>query len=181
MTKSVLHVDAPREHVYRILSDYESLPQWLPGCRRCTVLAAEGNCTDVQLVIQNMKTVTMELRFEAEPGQYIRFALTKSKDIRGYSGEYRLMDAANDSGTVILNEVEMDAGALVPRFMMDRMVKSALEGMGKALQAQARKYARSGAHTIVTGAAARKRKRRMLRIARTDAGTKIWYMGKVFK
>jgi hypothetical protein len=49
------------------------------------------------------------------------------------------MDSADGGGTVMIAELEIDAGAMAPKFLVDRMVKKALDETGNALK----KYVKS--------------------------------------
>jgi ribosome-associated toxin RatA of RatAB toxin-antitoxin module len=182
MNKAVVNVAYPRELVYRILTDYAAYTEWLPGCRSSKILSSEGSRTDIETVVEGMKTLTMELRFEVQPLESLRFVMTKGKELKSYSGEYRLMDAANGKGSVIITEVEMDAGAMVPKFMMDRMVRKVLDDMGKALQERVKACsAMAVAETSKQQTKTPTRRRRILQIASTASGPRIWYLGKIYR
>jgi ribosome-associated toxin RatA of RatAB toxin-antitoxin module len=183
MIKSVINVEASREQVYSVLVDYNAWTTWVPGCQTCTITSSNGNRTEADLVLSGMKTIALGMRFEADENQSLRFELTKSKDLKSYAGVYRLMDAASGSGTVVITELEMDAGALVPKFMLDRVVRKSLDDMGKALQGRVKKKAAAApvaAAPAGAPAARKKRARRILQISRTAAGYRVWYMGKVY-
>jgi ribosome-associated toxin RatA of RatAB toxin-antitoxin module len=187
MIKSVMNVEASREQVYSVLVDYDAWTAWVPGCQTCKITSSNGNRTEADLVLSGMKTISLSMRFEAEENQSLRFELTKSKDLKSYSGVYRLMDAASGSGAVVITELEMDAGAMAPKFMLDKLVRKSLDDMGKALQSRVKAKAaaapvaavparaRAGAPT-----ARKKRSRRILQISRTAAGYRVWYLGKVY-
>jgi hypothetical protein len=181
MIKSVLNLDAARGLTYRILTDYAAYSSWVPGCSRSTVLSSDGTRAQTELVLAGMKTVTVVLAFDAAENLGIRFELVRSADLKDYRGEYRLMDAANGKGTVLISEVEMDAGTMVPRFMLDRMIRKALEDMGKALQARVKTVQAEPA--IPEGPAHGShlnRPRRLLQIANTASGIRIWYLGRLY-
>jgi ribosome-associated toxin RatA of RatAB toxin-antitoxin module len=180
MTKSVLNLAYPRELIYKILSDYAAYQEWLPGCRSSKILNENGSTTDVETVVEGMKTLTMELRFESSPHDVLRFSMLKCKELKAYSGEYRLMDAANNKGTVVICEVEMDAGAMVPKFMMDRMIRKVLEEMGQALQVRVKAFSALAVSSGPKKSDDKKRRRRILQIANTPSGPRIWYVGKVY-
>jgi len=184
MIKSVINVEASREQVYSVLVDYDGWTSWVPGCRTCTITSSNGNRTEADLVLSGMKTIALSMRFEAEENQSLRFELTKSKDLKSYAGVYRLMDAASGSGAVVITELEMDAGAMVPKFMLDKVVRKSLDDMGKALQARVKSKAAAApvAAAAPAGAPAerKKRARRILQISRIKAGYRVWYMGKVY-
>src|SRR5262245_53521045 len=180
MIKSVLHLAHPRDQVYDVLANFGEYQHWFPGCTRSKVVASDGNRTDIATTVGGMKTVHMEVRFEEEPCERIRFNMTKGKDFKTYAGEHRLLDAANGQGTVIITEVDMDAGALVPRFMLDHVVRRALDEIGQCLDARVKTAFAGEASRSARRAESRKKRRRILQIANTANGTRIWYMGKVY-
>lgn len=182
MIKSVLNVNAARDVVFRILADYGAYASWVPGCARSTVLSTTGTRAETELVLEGMKTITVVLAFDATENQGVRFELVKSADLKNYRGEYRLMDAASGGGTVVIAEIEMDAGAMVPRFMVDRIVKKALEDMGKALHARVKSAPPQVEAAAAAGHGGHKRKRRrVLQIANTPTGPRIWYVGRLYE
>lgn len=134
MIKAVINVAAPRYHVYQVLTDYEKYKQWLPNCTGSVIASREGNRVDTDITVNMMKTVTMGLRFESDGAHSLTFSLLKSSDLKGYSGSYRLMDAADGVGTVVITEMDLDAGGMVPRFMVDRMAKKSIDDTGNALR-----------------------------------------------
>ncbi len=186
MIKAVINVPAPRHQVYAVLTEYDKYEAWLPGCKEAKITAKNGSSTDAEITISSMKTMTMALRFEADGSQGLTFRLLRSSDLKGYSGSYRLMDAADGNGTVVITEMELDAGAMVPKFMVDRMAKKSIDDTGAALREYLKKLPPSAAPPSTVGAAPaaqpaavkRKRARRILRVTKTGEGIKIWYMGR---
>jgi carbon monoxide dehydrogenase subunit G len=181
MIKALFNVEASRQSVYSILTDYASYAKWIPGCERCAILSASGNVTDTHIVINSMKRMELQLRFEAEPLQSLRFRMTKGKDLKGYSGTYRLMSATDQKGTVIIAELEIDAGFMAPKFMVDRVAAKALQDTGQALQ----KYLSSGDAGRVSAIAVKqadkeskpRRNKSILRVVQTSSGYNIRLFG----
>lgn len=186
MIKAVINVPAPRHQVYAVLTEYDKYEAWLPGCKEARVTAQNGSSTDAEITIASMKTMSMALRFEADGSQSLTFRLLRSSDLKGYSGSYRLMDAADGNGTVVITEMELDAGAMVPKFMVDRMAKKSIDDTGAALREYLKKLPpaalapAAGTAPAKPPAAATKRKRarRILRVTKTGQGINVWYMGR---
>lgn len=187
MIKAVINVPAPRHQVYAVLTEYDKYEAWLPGCKEARITAQNGSSTDTEITIASMKTMSMALRFEADGSQGLTFRLLRSSDLKGYSGSYRLMDAADGNGTVVITEMELDAGAMVPKFMVDRMAKKSIDDTGVALREYLKKLPPPAAPAPAAGAAPakpaatatkRKRARRVLRVTKTGQGINIWYMGR---
>jgi ribosome-associated toxin RatA of RatAB toxin-antitoxin module len=182
MIKAVFNIEAPREQVFTVLSDYPSYKAWVPGCEQSTVTSSNGASSDTEIVVNSMKKMTLGLRFEAVPTQVLNFKMISGKDIKAYSGAYRLMDSADGQGTVVVAELEIDAGPMAPKFIVDRMVKKTLDETGASL----RKYVKSlpaAAPTVrvVTPVATGRRLRHVIRVMKTAEGHRIWYAGHNFR
>jgi len=184
MIKAVINVPAPRQMVYSVLTDYAGYRNWVPGCEQCTVLSQSGNSADTQIVVSSMKRIEMSLRFEAQPVQSLSFRMVKGKDVKAYSGTYRLMDATDGKSTVLIAELEIDVGMMVPRFMVDRISKKMIDDTGSALRKHMQTVTIPTAAAQAAKAAARearpRRARRLLRITRTAAGYQIWLQGETY-
>ncbi len=185
MIKAVIHVAAPREQVFGVLADYARYKDWVPGCERCNVTSASGNTSDTEIVINSMKRIELGVRFEAQPSQALSFRMTKGKELRAYSGTYRLMDSTDGTGTVVIAELEIEVGMMVPKFMVDKMTRKMMDDTGVAL----RKYMQTAppvaaparrAPARPTAEAKRRRARRIVRVTKTAAGYDVWLMGESF-
>lgn len=181
MIKAVINLEAPREQVFSILTDYPHYNQWLPGCEKSDIVGSSGGTVDADIVINSMKRMKMGLRFEAQPTQSLNFRMISGKDMKSYAGSYRLMDAADGRGTVIITEMEIDAGAMVPRFMVDRIAKKTIDDTGTALRAYLKKMPSQAAVRAEapprTAEARPRRARRILQVVRTADGYRLWMMG----
>jgi carbon monoxide dehydrogenase subunit G len=187
MIKSVINVAAPRQQVFGILSDYANYRQWVPGCEQCKVVSSNGNASDIEITINSMKRIELGVRFEAHPAQALSFRMTRGKELKAYSGTYRLMDSTDGGGTVVIAELEIDVGMMVPKFMVDKMTRKMMDETGVAL----RKYIQSAPRAAVSAAAAatarpgaadgkHRRARNILRVTKTPAGYSVWLMGETF-
>ena len=79
-----------------------------------------------------MKRVNLVLRYDAAPDQLLKFEMV-SGELKGYTGSYKLMNATEGSGTVVSTELEMDAGPMAPKFIVDRLVKKIVESTNDAI------------------------------------------------
>ena len=86
MIKSVINVQAPPEHVFKVLTDYARYQEWIPGCEKCTVTSQNGNVSDTEIIVNGMKRIEMALRFDAHPPTALSFRMTRGKDMKSYAG-----------------------------------------------------------------------------------------------
>lgn len=180
MIKAVIKVVAPRQDVFNVLIDFARYTRWVPGCDRCDIVKAGENTTDVDVAINGVKRMELGLRFEWEPTHSLRFRMTHGKDIKGYSGTYRLMDSADRKSTVLMAELEIDGGFMAPQFMVDRIATKVLEDTGESLSKYVLSIGQRPA-TAAPGAGSevkKKRDKRIVRLVSTPAGYSLWLFGK---
>jgi carbon monoxide dehydrogenase subunit G len=185
MIKAVINVDAPASHVFNILTDFPRYKEWIPGCEQCVVTAQDGTTTDANIVVNGMKRIELGLRFIAEPPQVLSFKMLKGKDIKSYSGTYRLMDAVDGKGTVVIAELEIDAGFMVPKFMVDKISRKMIDDTGAALRSRVSTVQFTGASSgspIKQPAvhAKPRRAKRILRVNKVPSGYSVWLLGESF-
>ncbi|HWC95870.1 MAG TPA: SRPBCC family protein [Candidatus Sulfopaludibacter sp.] len=179
MIKAVINVDAPRQQVFSALAGFAQYAEWVPSCEQCEVLAVNGSLTDVRVVMNSAKRIDVGLRFEASPTQLLKFWMIKGTDIKRYAGTYRLMDAADQKGTVVIAELDVDAGFMAPRFLVDGMTSRALRDTGEALKKFVRTMSATetvAAQGTVDGDLAIRRKP-LVRIVKTPLGYRTWLFG----
>ena len=136
MTKSVFQIDAPKDRLYGIIADFQRWNEWFPGCKEAKIVTDKGNTKQVELTLASIKTLTMGLEFDLTPTQLINFRKYSGKDVKEYAGSFRLMNASDGAGTVVMGEMEMDAGSLVPKFMVGKIMEKSLAQTAEALKAR---------------------------------------------
>lgn len=192
MTKSVFQIDAPRDRLYGIISDFGRWSEWFPNCKEARIVGDKGNSKQVEITLNVVKTITMGLEFDLTPTQLINFRKYSGKDVKDYVGSFRLMNASDGAGTVVMGEMEMDAGAMVPKFMVGRMMEKSLAQTAEALKLRVNtapptpKYetgepaaAAAGPGTAASTAnGTPARRKRMVHVIRSGEGYRVWLMGK---
>ncbi|MCU1330359.1 MAG: hypothetical protein JWN34_5729 [Bryobacterales bacterium] len=139
MVQVVNQVGSPRPVVFGVLTDFENYPAWVPDCEQAVITSKDENVTNVDITMNGMKKVTLSVQFQCEKDEFIRFQLAgQSSDVKTYSGTYRLRNAEGDGGTVVVAELDVDAGLLVPQMLVDSMVKKSLKESGSALNSYAK-------------------------------------------
>jgi hypothetical protein len=106
-----------------------------------------------------------------------------------------LMNASDGAGTVVMGEMEMDAGSLVPKFMVGKIMEKSLAQTAEALKARIAtappgpvfETAEAVAVPTAPGAAAavapapqvvRARRKRIVHVIQSGNGYRVWLMGK---
>jgi len=190
LTKGVFQIDASRPRLFGIIADFVHWPDWFPGCKETKILVDKGSSLQVELTLSSIKTITMGLEFDLSPVQSINFRKFSGKDVKDYVGSFRLMNASDGAGTVVVGEMDMDAGAMVPKFMVGRMMEKSLNQTAEALKARVRTAPPTPQYEEAEAAAAPgvaeagapgarpARRKRVLHVVQTAEGYRVWVMGK---
>lgn len=195
MTKSVFQIDASKDRLFGIIADFARWSEWFPGCKEAKIVADKGNSKQVEITLASVKTITMGLEFDLTPTQLINFRKYSGKDVKEYCGSFRLMNASDGAGTVVMGEMEMDAGAMVPKFMVGRIMEKSLAQTAEALKQRvntappgpkfetaepvAAAAAAGGAGAgVVTAPSVPARRKRMVHVIQSGEGYRVWLMGK---
>ena len=194
MTKAVFQIDAPKDRLFSIIADFPRWSEWFPGCKEAKVVSDKGNTMQVELTLASIKTLTLGLEFDLTPTQLINFRKYSGKDVKEYAGSFRLMNASDGADTVVMGEMEMDAGSLVPKFMVGKIMEKSLGQTAEALKARVLtappgpvfESAEAAAPPAAPGAAAAAapahvapiRRKRMVHVIQSGKGYRVWLMGK---
>jgi len=184
MIKAVINVPAPRAAVFQVLSDFPRYKEWVPGCDSCVVNSQSGNTTETTITISSMKRIELGVRFDAQPDSALAFKMIKGKDLKSYSGTYRLMDAADGTGTVVIAELEIDVGMMAPKFMVDKVTRKMMDDTGVAIRSHIQKLGIKAWPAAAKPAAIMRptkthRARRLLRVTKTSTGYSVWLFGEM--
>jgi carbon monoxide dehydrogenase subunit G len=136
MTKSVFQIDAPKDRLFGIMADFERWSEWFPGCKEAKIVTDMRTSLQVQITLFSVKTITMGLEFNLTPTELIIFRKYSGEDVKHYCGSFRLTNASDGVGTVVMCEMEMDAGTMVPKFMVGRIMETSLAQTAEALKAR---------------------------------------------
>ncbi len=134
-TKAIL-IEAPIEKVFRIITDYEKYPEFLPEVKKIQISARSGNQVEVQHEVAMIKTVRYTLRLTEDKPSRVSWSLVKGELMRQNQGSW-LLEAQGDGRTQATYSIEMTFGPLVPRAIVNALVETSLPKMLSAFKARA--------------------------------------------
>jgi ribosome-associated toxin RatA of RatAB toxin-antitoxin module len=187
LTKSVFQIDASKDRLFEIIADFNRWSEWFPSCKEAKIVTDKGATVQVELTLASVKTITMGLEFDLTPTQLINFRKYSGKDVKEYAGSFRLMNASDGAGTVVMGEMEMDAGSMVPKFMVGKIMEKSLAHTAPVTS----KYASAevaaaapagGVPGAAPGVGAAQplpvRRKRMVHVLQSADGYRVWVMGR---
>jgi uncharacterized protein YndB with AHSA1/START domain len=184
MIKNTVYIPASRERVFSALTAFPRYPEWVPNCEQCTVLSSSGTTTTVEMLINVTRRIRMSVRFEGEPEQMLQFEMISGKDLKKYSGLYRLVTAVDGAGTVLFTDLDIEVASM-PRFLTDSAAKKSLDKGALSLKKFVEKLVRAEDTASIAAPVAAEprtplRARRLLQIVKQTKCYRVWFMGEAF-
>ncbi|MEM7585712.1 MAG: SRPBCC family protein [Acidobacteriota bacterium] len=163
------HLDASREVVYDIVSDYERYRAWIPNLAESQLLTQEGDISiaEFRAPLWSERSVTLELVHT--PPSTISFQQIDSIGRPSVSGYWRLEEA--DSGVIV--QARLRVATPFFQFGSRRRLHTELQLTLDALGARQRELSTGRG----SGGSAR---RKVLEIIRQADGLKLWYLGETY-
>lgn len=182
LEKSV-RIAASKESVFRVISDYERYPDWMPDMLRSKVISREGSRTVCAFNVGGLKRINYTLELEHQEYDAIRFRQVTG-DLRHYQGMWRLESPPDASETLVVCRMEIDPGLPVPGWIVKRTIAKQLSDNLQALK----KRAESGIADAVPEEVEHRpldqkeiskgEREKILEVVRRGQAFEIWFMGK---
>jgi coenzyme Q-binding protein COQ10 len=134
-TRSI-DIKAPVEKVFRIISDYERYPEFLPEVKRVSTSDRSGNRVKVHYEVEVIKRIKYTLELSEEPPHRVRWSFVEGELMRDNRGSW-LLEAAGPDQTRATYSIEMALGPLVPKAIVKALVETSLPKMLEAFKKRA--------------------------------------------
>jgi coenzyme Q-binding protein COQ10 len=134
-TRSI-DIKAPVEKVFRIISDYERYPEFLPEVKRVSTSDRSGNRVKVHYEVEVIKRIKYTLELSEEPPHRVRWSFVEGELMRDNHGSWSL-EAAGPEQTRATYSIEMALGPLVPKAIVKALVETSLPKMLDAFKKRA--------------------------------------------
>lgn len=124
MIEREIVIDAPRERVFEVITDFESYPEFLNSADRVSVEEA-GGAIEAQFEVSLIKPVRYRLRFETDAPKEVRWSLVKGDFMKKNSGSWAL-EALSENQTKAVYRIEIAFGWMVPQSLVQKLTESQL-------------------------------------------------------
>jgi coenzyme Q-binding protein COQ10 len=120
VTKQVL-IEAPVEHVYGIIVDYERYPEFVPGIRSCRVRAGKG-AKEVEYELDlGVRRIRYVLRHDEQRPRKVSWSLVSGDMMKVSNGSWELSDDKGRTRAIYSVEIQVSRPPLVPQALVDRV------------------------------------------------------------
>jgi len=137
--RTEISINAPPEHVWHLLTDFASFPEWNPFIRRASGEVREGSQLEVYLQPSGAKGMTFRPKvLKAEPNRELRW-LGHFLIPGLFDGEHIFTIEPLEAGRVRFVQREIFTGLLVPLFArsLEKDTRRGFEEMNQALKLRA--------------------------------------------
>ena len=137
--EAVVWIEAPAEAIWRIMTDCDAAPEFVPGLKACQVLESGNNWEIIRHDVKWMwlfPRVAYVFRADYQIHRQITFKRLRG-DLREMKGMWRLRPAPDGSHTIVHYRVYLDPGFLVPGWIVRRSLKKNLPAVLAALRDRA--------------------------------------------
>jgi ribosome-associated toxin RatA of RatAB toxin-antitoxin module len=168
-------IDAPKDVVQFVLTDFERWPDWMPGVQEVTILETDGVETNLEVRHHQFgRNFLQKQRCWIEPDGLRQFQI--SGQFKKWESRWRIVAPPDGEGTTVSCRMEVDpgfVGRLLPsgvwRGFLDRLFEDCLIGIEAQAQALTERPETAPADHDV-----------LLQVFETDAGLEVWVEGRRF-
>ncbi len=138
--EAVVFIDVPAETIWRVMTDCEGAPGFVPGLKACQVLDSGKNWEIIRHDVKWMwflPKVYYVFRADYQINRQIDFWKIRG-DLRDMRGTWRLYPVNHGRQTVVQYGVYLDPGFFVPKWIVRQALKKQLPKVLAALRTNSR-------------------------------------------
>lgn len=122
-TSLEVRIDAPIERVWAILVDYGRYPEFVPGVKECRVVGTEGGARLVEYEADiGIRRIRYVLALKEERPRRLSWGLVRGDLLSLSDGSWDLREDGGGTLARYTAEIQVSRPALVPKFVVDRVV-----------------------------------------------------------
>jgi ribosome-associated toxin RatA of RatAB toxin-antitoxin module len=136
--KGSIEIDAPVDHVYATITDFDTVPEWQSACVEANVQERDedGRAVVVELKLDmKIRQPRYRNRYTHSPPTHLEFEMIDG-DIKSVKGGYTFEDLGGDR-TRVTYENLVDPGFYVPGPVRRKIAEAAVNDLLKQLKARA--------------------------------------------
>ena len=117
-----IEIDAPKDTVFAIISDFESYPDFLPEISKAVIIDRRENSVDVEFEIDIIMKISYSLSIQLNKPDTITWQLLYSKTMNENSGSWTLV-AADEGKTTANYQLSVKLPGILPRSVSDKLTQ----------------------------------------------------------
>jgi ribosome-associated toxin RatA of RatAB toxin-antitoxin module len=121
--KESIHINAPAEFIYKVISDFKNYPKFYPEVESAELIRKEGNEADVEFKVNIVISSHYTLRFNFKKREIKWKMVECSSYIKKNEGKW-LFERLSANKTKVIFETEMEFSWLVPSQIGGSIIES---------------------------------------------------------
>lgn len=124
-------VNVPMDQFFEVITDYDSYPKFVEGCKKVEVKRKKGSKTaEVKYHVSLMKDLWYLLeQTEDKKNGKMSWKLIESDTLKGNVGSWTLVPTEDGKKTEVTYEIDIEFGVPVPGFILSKLIKTSLPSM----------------------------------------------------
>lgn len=130
-------VDIPPEKFFKVISDFESYPEFVSEVKRVKILERTENALKAEFEVFLIKTVKYTLNLNLKPPKELSWTLSEKGFFKQNDGSWELKPVEKGKKTDATYTVELSFGMLVPKPIVTMLTSQQLPQMLKRFKERA--------------------------------------------
>lgn len=131
-----IRIEAPLEHVFRVITDFERYPEFLPEIRGVRIDRRKKTAMEVTFSAQIFTAIEYTLRISLEAPELMHWTLLRGQVLRKNEGGWVLASGL-DGSTTATYRIELGFGPLIPGVVAKTLAASTLPNTLERFKARA--------------------------------------------
>ena len=128
-------INAPIDTIFKVITEYESYPEFLPETKSAKIVGDDGNEKLVKFEIDVIKRVKYTLRIKEVHNKSMQWELEEGDLFRKNCGKWKL--EGNGDSTKVTYFLEVEFKLLVPSLITKKLVGANIPAMIKSFKNRA--------------------------------------------
>lgn len=129
--------DAPIESFYKVLTDYESYPEFMDGCDEVEIITNDDGNAEVRYSLNVIKKFEYTLEMTVNKPTLVEWSFVEGDIFKKNNGAWRLEDLG-DGQTQVTYELDVDMKLMVPKMIANKLVKTNLPALMNSVYERAK-------------------------------------------
>ena len=121
-------IDAPREEVFDVVTDFESYPEFLPEMKEVNLEKGSAKEAVTSFKLQLLKTIKYRLKLKLTRPSSVSWTLLDGEMMKKNTGSWKLKKLSAKK-TEAKYSIDIELGGFVPKAVTDRLVSGSLPAM----------------------------------------------------
>ena len=113
-TSQTIDINVSADNFYKVISNYEALPEFMPELEKVTIDSREGDAVVITYQVNLIKRIRYTLRLVHHSNRDVRWSLVKGDIMKKNEGRW-LIEELGENSCRATYEIEMGFPLLVPK------------------------------------------------------------------